>query len=93
VTLQHVMGRRRVLRFVAGASLLFGAVVAGCGDSAEQAPEPVVSTSLPNNGSSIDRSAVPPGAAPGDGSGAGKTPEGNSNSGDTPTSSAGGASR
>lgn len=80
-------------RGVASSIVMLGALAVGCGASAEQAPEPVVSTTSPNNGSSIDRSAVPPGAAPGDGSGAGKTPEGNSNSGDTPTSSAGGAQR
>jgi hypothetical protein len=77
---------------VIGASTAMGAIaLAGCADESNNAREPATTTTIMTTSSSgntsIDRSAVPPGAAPGDGSGQGKTPEGNSNSGDSPASS------
>jgi hypothetical protein len=79
----------RLARRVSVVLCLSLAVAACADDESDNAPgtPPTTIEPLAPNGTEIDRSAVPPGAAPGDGSGQGKTPEGNTNSGDTPASS------
>ena len=84
------MSRNKMLaRLVGGAVIAVVAVgAAGCGDdTARPSGDGATTTLLATNGTEIDRSGVPPGAAPGDGSGQGKAPEGNTNSGESPTSS------
>lgn len=76
--------RRVAASFVAA---LFAITLAACGDSGTEPASPTtstVATKASPDGTSIDRSNSG-GAAPGDGSGQNKTPEGNSNSGDSPT--------
>jgi hypothetical protein len=86
------MSRNQIFpRLVAGTAIAVLAVGAhACGDDSGRTQEGTTTTSLAPNGTEIDRSAVPPGAAPGDGSGQGKTPEGNTNSGDSATTTRGG---
>jgi hypothetical protein len=60
----------------------------GCGDAnGTEMPAATTTTIGGADGTSIDRSNSASGEAPGDGSGQGKTPEGNSNSGDSPNTS------
>lgn len=54
------------------------------GASTESPSQSSTTTEARPDATSINRSGLPSGAAPGDGSGAGKTPEGNSNSGESP---------
>ena len=79
------MYRSRLRMLIAGASMaILAAGTSACGnDGANRGQDrpTTTTTALAPNGTEIDRSAVPPGAAPGDGSGQGKTPEGNTNSG------------
>jgi hypothetical protein len=82
-------------RFLIFAALLCGSSVVGFGcanGSGDGDSEmPAVTTTLSGaDGTSIDRRNLPSGAAPGDGSGQGKTPEGNTNSGDSANTSVAG---
>jgi len=72
---------RKMLALVA-AFLFIG--LCSCGQGSGSEPAVVTTANEIHDGTSIDRSGLPSGAAPGDGSGQGKTPEGNTNSGGSP---------
>jgi hypothetical protein len=74
----------RSIRAVGASCAALALLISGCGDDSQgtESPAATTTTLAHPDGTSIDRSNLPSGAAPGDGSGQGKAPGGaDSNSG------------